>query len=557
MPTKYLACDPNVGSDGNSGDSEKDPWLTLQVSIDKMVKARTNPTETCILMIMNYQVDETALLKGQSHSNFQFIGTTPPNVSNDPHQEVLFCEPRPRMWSPNPDKPVFRIEDADDIKIENLVLFNSHRGVEALNAKNVQIVKCCIHHNKAKRGSGFLLEKCTGPLVDTCRVWSNEATEDDGGGGAFDKCEGAIVKKSFFFLNNAKKVGGALSFRDCTHEIAIDANDFGDKKVDHNTAKQGGAVAAEGCEKLAFGLAVGRNSYKWNNASDIGGAVLLELCHNVVIRRDWYSDNSAIDSGGAISSKGSDLTVHEAEIQHNQAREGGGIKAAPGYDAQMKTVTGGLALYGCLVRKNEARGSGGGVFAFALSVTIEGGSFYDENQAKHGGGFFFLADSDGDQPLDIRKTTFVDNRASSAGGGAEIEGGKHVSIKQCTFESNKTDYGALNYMGSGKSNYKIELHDCRFQSNEGTDAGAASFVDALAGSIQNNRILDNQASDCAGFLFLRSAVGQLGFTTNEFQGNSKGPDIVDWNDAGNPQMTKSTLEQDNTVNKLVPNAVVK
>jgi len=41
MPTKYLACDPNVGSDGNSGDSEKNPWLTLQVSIDKMVKART------------------------------------------------------------------------------------------------------------------------------------------------------------------------------------------------------------------------------------------------------------------------------------------------------------------------------------------------------------------------------------------------------------------------------------------------------------------------------------------------------------------------------------
>jgi hypothetical protein len=551
MTTKYLASDPAIGSDANTGDSEQYPWLTLQTSIDKMANARKDPADPCVLMIMNYQVDQYAVLQGPKYANFQFIGAIKPVVKPDPHKDVLFCEPRPRMRSPDPGKPIFRIDQADDITIQDLVLFQSHRAVHASDAKNVAIVRCCIHHNTAKRGGGFLLEKCAAPLVDTCRVWQNQATDNDGGAGAFDRCEGVTARKSFYFLNSAKQAGGALSFVDCTHEIAIDENDFGDLKIDRNSADSGGAVAALRCEKLAFGLASGRNTYKWNTASGHGGALSLELCRNVVIRRDWYSDNDGARAGGAIISAGTDLTVHEAEVQHNEARYGGGIRAETAVDAQRQSVAGTLALHGTLLRKNIASTHGGGVSTYGVPLTIADSRFYDENKAIAGGGLHF--ESHGVEDVEVRHTTFTENRAMQ-GGGAYFEGPKVATIVDCTFEQNRAGSGGgLQYEGPIKSNDRLDLENCRFEENQAMWAAGAEVNDALAGTIQGNGFHDNQAgSSPTGIMFGTCKLRALGFKNNEFTSKLKIADIRDWHDRSTPPMSGSEIANANPTAGVVP-----
>jgi hypothetical protein len=546
MVTKYLACDPKVGSDANTGDNEQVPWLTLQISIDKMVAARKDPAETLTLMIMNYEVLETAHLKGASYSNFAFIGTINASASNDPHQDVLFCEPRPRMKSLDPDKPIFLIEDADDITIENLVLHDSHRGVEAHNAKNVQIVKCCIHHNKTKRGAGFLLEACTAPVVDTCRVWANEATDDDGGAGAFDRCKGGTVKKSFFFLNKAKRTGGALSLRVCTDEFAIDENAFGGTKIDHNDAERGGAVAARRCDKVAFGLATGPNTHAYNAATSRGGALWLELCRQVLVQRDAFFHNHAQQEGGVVWSAGTDLTLHEAQLHDNSAGgSAGAIHAEDALDAAKTWVQGALTLRLCRVRKNAAQATPG-LFAFGVPVTIEGSRF-DE----HAGGdatMHVLGDGrSGKAKLELSGTTFQDNQAGAAV--LDATAYEPTVIVKCTFEDN-TATSILSYLQFDKG-HKLELRDCRFVSNQGLRA--AYIGQAWTGSIQGNRVRGN-AGD--GFLASFCDLRALGMKRNEFAGN-KGTDIEVNNDLSAQPMTATELEQANTVFGLVPSVLIK
>jgi hypothetical protein len=263
MVTKYVATDPSVGNDNNSGDDAGHPWLSFQKSIDRLVALRTNPQDTCTLMIMNYQVNEPAVLNGSTYSKFEFIGVTIANVNSDPKQEVLFCEPRVRLTSWDPTKPIFTVDQADDILFKNLQLFDSvgGGGVVARNAKNVHLLTCCIHDNKAKRGAGFLFDQCTAPIVEQCLVWTNEATDADGGGGVFDKCKGATVQRSVFYANKAKDFGGALSFKDCTGDIVIESNTFGEPQKRGNKAKDGGAVAAENCERVFFGSVSGKNVF--------------------------------------------------------------------------------------------------------------------------------------------------------------------------------------------------------------------------------------------------------------------------------------------------------
>jgi hypothetical protein len=564
MVTKYVATDPSVGNDNNSGDDAGHPWLSFQKSIDRLVALRTNPQETCTLMIMNYQVNEPAALKGPSYSKFEFIGVTIANVNNDPHQEVLFCEPRVRLTSWDATKSIFTIEAADDILFKNLQLFDSNGGggVSADNAKRVHLLTCCIHGNKAKRGGGILFDNCTDATVEKCRVWENEATVRDGGGGDFVMCKGATIKGSVFYSNKAKDSGGALSFYKCTGDIVVEGNTFGEPQKRGNKAKIGGAVAADSCENVFFGSASGKNTFTWNEASENGGALSLKLCKYAQIVRDVFADNSvtgAITGGGAIYSGGSDLTIHEADIDHNHsAMAGGGIKVRGENDSNHNLVDGKLTLQECLIHRNDATSEGGGLRAKNVAVTITNCSFYERNTGSAGGGLSF-SDSmsgGGKHKLEIQGGKFQENAAGGSGGGCDIFEGE-FSIDSTEFTENKAKWGGgLCFFGT-LPNVFVDLESCRFADNEAQTGGAAHFYGAVHGRIQTNRIIDNQAGVGAGLHFDYDVVRSLKVTGNTFSGNKGTGDIVVEQDRSTPPMTVAELEKDNTVGKAVPVVIVK
>ncbi len=545
MVTKYVATDRAVGNDANSGDDPSHPWLSFQRIIDRLVALRTNPTETNVLYILNFQVDEPAVLKGPRYSKFEFIGVTVPNVTNDPHQDVLFCEPRVRLTSLDPTKPIFTVEQADDILFKDLQLFDSvgGGGIVAREAKRIHVVTCCIHDNKAKRGAGFLFEKCSEPLVAKCRVEHNEATATHGGGGAFKTCKDAKVVGSVFYTNVAARSGGALSFEDCTGDISIEENIFGDVQVHGNKAQMGGAVSAEKCAKITFGSPRGFNTFKWNEATDEGGAVYLDLCKEVAVVRDVYFENRTIQRGGAICSRGTDLTLAEVKVGFNHAGRGGGIYAS-GTDRLLNVIGGKLTMESSELRRNDAVAAGGGAAAFWIDVKIARCAFLDINKASSGGGLDF-EDSpiNPGKKLEIQSGTFQENQSHHGGGGCAISGGQ-VSIRGTTLEDNNGYAGGgLRYIGGSQSTLALEA--CHFTDNESSNGGGGVELRfAKAGHIRNNKISGNRAPLAAGLFLVDSDVRALDVSGNDFNGN-KTTDIFVGLDQSTPRMTAAELQQNN------------
>ena len=552
MVTKYVATDPSVGNDNNSGDDAGHPWLNFQKSIDRLVALRTNPNETNILYILNFQVNEPAVLNGPRYSKFQFIGVMIANVDNDPHHDALFCEPRVRLTSWDPTKPIFTVEQADDILFKDLQLFDSvgGGGIVARKAKQVHVLTCCIHDNKSKRGAGFLFEGCTEPLVTRCRVVHNQAT-DAHGGGAFDTCKDARIVGSVFFTNDAARSGGALSFDNCTGDISIEQNTFGDMQIHGNTAWRGGAVSAERCAKIMFGSPRGFNTYKWNEALHEGGAVWLNLCKEAAVVRDVYFENRTVKQGGALCARGTDLTLAEVKMELNHAARGGGIFAS-GKDPNFNVIGGKLIMESSELRRNDAVYAGGGVAADWIDVAIARCAFLDTNKAGSFGGGLAFEDSllDHGKKLDIQGGTFQENRSKIGGGGCDITGGQ-VSIHGTAFEDNRAySGGGLRYIGNSKSTFTADT--CHFIDNESdTAGGAVELRVADRGRFQKNTISGNKAGFAAGLFLVGCDVRSLNVSGNDFSAN-KTTDIFVGTDKSKPPMTAAELEHNNAVAKAVP-----
>ena len=271
----------------------------------------------------------------------------------------------------------------------------------------------------------------------------------------------------------------------------------------NNNTLNGGALMISGGN-----LTLDAVTFENNSTQTLGGAIYARDDAVVNIDGCLFVDNNA-GSGAAIMSSGK-VTVRNTDFQGNSASRGGAAYLdgttsdsrfeGVTFDQNIATDSGGairffgreLFIDSLIATNNEATGGAGGVLAVSgtnhtKQVEIVNATF-DDNMADDGGAISFEGSSD---TLDIRHSSFVNNKATGWGGAVNLTGGK-VVVTNSTFSGNQTSDigGAIQLFGA-----ELTLHHTTF-SGGSADRGDALYVggsSAISSAELANNLIDG---DC-------------------------------------------------------------
>ena len=184
-------------------------------------------------------------------------------------------------------------------------------------------------------------------------------------------------------------------------------------------------------------------------------------------------DEGMADSGGAIQAQQySTLLLTNSSITANTARTRGG-----GMSAWASSVT----MVGCLLTRNNVP-SDSGVEGGAMHLQIAGdqtveinGSSFTGNTAPSGGGIAVSQSSD----ITVRSSTLSNNTANNtAGGGMHLDYASTVQLTDVDLESNRaaTQGGGVSVFGSSV----LYMNASRATGNTGRQGGALSIQNSRA-----------------------------------------------------------------------------
>ncbi len=207
---------------------------------------------------------------------------------------------------------------------------------------------------------------------------------------------------------------------------------------------------------LEYGKAVG-DAWSLN----AGGAICAVNFGKISISHCLFRFNSAGGSydeapaGGAIHLAWSGISIKSSTFMHNKARDGGAIQ----------------------VHESEP------VFA---------GNTFTYNTAEHGGAINF----GGPFHLSLNGDTFLQNTASSHGGGLMMWNADTASFANVIFDGNTAEWGG----GLGLFGSPVTIDQCSFNNNMALNIGggvAADFCDLL---IQNSTFYNDSSASISGGL---------------------------------------------------------
>ncbi len=133
----------------------------------------------------------------------------------------------------------------------------------------------------------------------------------------------------------------------------------------------------------------------------------------------------------------------------------------------MYNFLGSPTLNNCTFRGNSVERTGGGMFAESSNTTLSNCTFTDNAAVEYGGGGMYARNSS----MTLSNTLFTDNAAGSSGGGIHYEGSS-TTLNNCTFAGNSAG-------GSGAGMHAFEttltVIDGTFAGNSAGQAGGGMF----------------------------------------------------------------------------------
>lgn len=361
------------------------------------------------------------------------------------------------------------IGDAQNLIIDN-VTFEQRKlygfGGSILNIGNMTVQnKSLFANNKADYGGAIHHGSNTLDIKDS-KFSENTATSSGGAvnntgtlfvtgstfeknysvyyGGAIQTSGNTDIQGTTFTDNHASE-GGAIRMTGKNGSLNISDSSFINNYTPFNSqgaSEHGGAINSAGR------LNIIRTRFQ-NNRSTEGGAIKInDSSSEVMISGSNFSNNyAAIRNGGAISQSNGTLTVSDTVFfqNHTDNTEGGGGAIHTSANAQLtvsqtsfsqnyadKGNGGALQLEGETILNNVTAAGNhalmGGAVSNTGSLTITGGSSFNDNKAEIGGAIYtqnklLLDTADGD-------ITFSGNRALDASrGGADIYMAQNVIIQ--------------------------------------------------------------------------------------------------------------------------------
>lgn len=305
--------------------------------------------------------------------------------------------------------------------------------------------------------------------------------------------DGAIIKD-----NRSDQQGGAIGANDDTTTININGGTF----INNFSSKYGGAIATWGVLNIKGGTFE-------KNKSPYGGAIAAFKKATPTISNATFKGNTADKEGGAIISW-SELTASKTTFENNEAKWGGAIRS-------IKNLT----LDEIFFNKNNAKVAGG-------AIHLQGGadikkSTFIENTASSDGGAVYSVDAD----IDIDNCTFEKNDSKARGGalllGVQNNPTVNYTIKNSTIKNNKSKNiggGITAILGT----LTIENSNIEANNSDLLGGGIVSVAQTIVNL--NKCIIKNNTANGAAGIFVGTGGSQIKGTVNikgtEFNGNDTG-----------------------------------
>lgn len=202
-----------------------------------------------------------------------------------------------------------------------------------------------------------------------------------------------------------------------------------------------------------------------------------------------------------------DLMIVGLTLTGGDATGYGGAATAIGgaiwYERSLPSAT--FTVRSCVLRNNRATSGGGFAIAGSAATTIvEDCVFLGNHATENGGGLYFWTDT-GD-PMLLRRSTFIDNVAALAGGGAHTELGVGLIVSECLFSQNRAEGrwgGGLSIADAG-----VVEHCTIAQNYAPQGGGLAVYMHGYPFLAVENVILWSNAGAAGHELFFRSSLAR-------------------------------------------------
>ncbi len=280
--------------------------------------------------------------------------------------------------------------------------------------------------NEAKATSGGAIDIIGGQNIivdfDSCMFIKNRASQN---GGAI-QCSSFEQLDMFFcnFTDNFAPSGGALNILYSRGELFVFRSNF---TGNFATEEKGGALYT-----LLLRMTLSMCSFLGNSARTSGGAISSDVKEFILIANSNFMNNSA-EVGAGLDVKSPSITVDDSLFTGNAASTNGGALSCRGSI---------ISLSMCKLTRNSAYDKGGAVHIIMASMFTVQYTNFSMNSAKSGGALTVELT----QEVRVWKCLFCNNKADLSGGAiSQLEHGNTVYISNSLFFKNSAHFkgGAL------------------------------------------------------------------------------------------------------------------
>lgn len=265
----------------------------------------------------------------------------------------------------------------------------------------------------------------------------------------------------------------------------------------------GGAYVTGGNVTISGGLISGNKAENAaGKASDGKGGGICLYNGNLTVDSGTFTDNTAYFEGGAlyISGENAIVTLNGGTMSYNEAI---GHKNSEGGDdssgGAMYVYRASLTLNGGQILSNTAGNIGGGIAVNQATITVMGDSLLSGNNAKSGGAVYVTSGAKGGGVFIMESGTIENNTCTKNGGGVYVNGtGSSFTMHNGSISNN---------IASG--------------SDDAASAGGVYVGGGATFTIKSGKINDNTADNTGGAVRLAGG-GSFTMTGGEISNNTSG-----------------------------------
>ncbi len=378
------------------------------------------------------------------------------------------------------------------LTVKDMTIKNARTAGISCSSSTLSVSSVTFSSNKASsNGGGIYASSCA--LTVSGSSFSSNSTSGKGGA-IYGTSSSGTIGSSSFTSNKSSSKGGAVALIGGT--VTVTGNTFttnvgssggavyleADNDVTNNTFSgntvtyHGGGIYSESGDGDYTG-----NSFTDNYAGEDGGGVYVNTSYAYIADNDFVG-NDALDDAGALRALSSFATIENNYLEANTAGDtGGAVKISHKYGTFTDNV----------LVDNVAVSTGGGLYLDEDTTVVDGCTF-EGNSAAIGGGMY---QSSGWRVTEVSDSSFVDNTASSYGGGLAVSLSPYgVHTARVEFDGNTAAYGAGVYADQSA----LELENTVMHWNTASTAGGGLYASSGDTSVLNAVFYRNGAPSGAG-----------------------------------------------------------